>query len=595
MKKFRRTLSQKLSGTPLSPGIGVGRAYRIERQGPTFYQLHLSPEEIPRELQRLEEALLKSRKQLARIKDRFEKQLGKEHSFIIDAHLLILEDKEFLAQIETSIKDRFYSPERAVLEATEEWLAVYRSLSDSFFRERGSDLNEVSQRLVSNLGQQSVSRKERPSEDLILVGSEISLSDLSSFPMKQIKGLVSLRGGRTSHVNIIARVRQIPAVSGLVGLEDVIRTGDELIVDGLEGVVLVEPSAGQRNDFQVLLREEQNRSSKLEGDSDRSRTSDGGEVSVFANTDIGDEVPTAFRLGAEGIGLFRSEFVYMRRTDGPARFRDQLKTYRRLARLVGRRPAVIRTLDMGTENHPYFGDLAGQDPVLGLRGIRLSLGHPDIFRDQLRAIIRARCDGNLKILLPMISSADELIIGRQLIQEVEREVARETDTAIQPVQIGAMIEVPSAVLALDGICKHADFVSVGTNDLIQFTLAVDRSSDELSPLFNPLHPAILRSLERISVVASQSHIPAYVCGEIAAQPLFVYLLIGMGFQRLSMNPISIPPVKKTIREVAYEQAQEQVQKLLQLSTIQEVEEFVEREMPSWESVSQRSLSDFVKV
>ncbi len=587
---------RRLVGTPLSPGIGTGRAYRIEQHAPDFHRLHLSAAEAPRELERLQEALAKSRDQLVRIKERFEQQLGKEHSYIIDAHRLILEDREFLDQIRSKIRDHLYGPERAVWEATEEWLALYRTLTDPFFRDRGSDLEEVARRIVANLGESGPPREEEePSEDLILVGSEIGLSDLASFPLSQVKGLVSMRGGQTSHITIIARVHRIPAVSGVREVEGAIRTGDEIIVDGSEGVVLVQPSAGERHNFQVLLRQEQRRSSQLEGDSRPSRTADGRVVSVLANTDMEDEATVAFGLGAEGIGLFRSEFVYMGEKSGPVRFEEQLTIYRRLARLTRRRPAVIRTLDMGTEDHPYFSRLAGGGPVLGLRGIRLSLDQPHLFRDQVRAIVSARTEGNLRILLPMISSADELVTARELIRQVEREVAGETGIEPEsPIQMGAMIEVPSAVLVLDGICRHADFVSVGSNDLIQFTLAVDRSSDVLSPLFNPLHPAILKSLERVARIASENRIPAYVCGEIAAQPLYAYLLIGMGFQRLSMNPFSIPTVKKRIREMVYEEARERIQELLEFSTIQEVESFVKREMPSWETVGQGSGSRFVK-
>lgn len=595
-KRQRNESGRRLVGTPLSPGIGAGRAYRIEQHAPDFHRLYLSPAEAPRELERLQEALAKSREQLVRIKHRFEQQLGKEHSYIIDAHRLILEDREFLDQIRSKIRDHLYGPERAVWEATEEWLAVYRTLTDPFFRDRGSDLEEVARRIVANLGESGPPRQEeQSSEDLILVGPEIGLSDLASFPLAQVKGLVSTRGGQTSHITIIARVHRIPAVSGVQEVEGNIRTGDEMIVDGSEGVVLVQPSAGERRDFQVLLREEQRRSSELEGDFRPSSTADGRVVSVLANTDMEDEATVAFGLGAEGIGLFRTEFVYMGEMSGPVGFEDQLGIYRRLARLTGPRPAVIRTLDMGTEDHPYFTRLAGEGPVLGLRGIRLSLDRPQLFRDQARAVVSARREGNLRILLPMISSADELVTARELIREVEREVSEKTGFEPEsPIQVGAMIEVPSAVLVLDGICRHADFVSVGSNDLIQFTLAVDRSSDLLSPLFNPLHPAILKSLERVARVASENRIPAYVCGEVAAQPLYAYLLIGMGFQRLSMNPFAIPTVKKRIREMVYEEARERIRELLRFSTIQEVERFVKREMPSWETAGQGSDSRFVK-
>ena len=549
----------------------------MEQKGPAFYRLHIPVADVPAELLRLKEALESSKQQLIRIKRRFVEQIGQEHANVIDAHLLILEDRQFVDRVEEKIRSLQESPERAVREVAEDWLAVYRSLHDPFFRERGSDLDEVADRVLANLAVLDARPEEDLPEDLILVATEISLSNLSDYPLGKVKGLLSTRGGHTSHVTIISRFYQIPVVSGIEGLEQLIRTGDSVILDGTEGVAYVHPSPSEKRDFEVRREEERRQTLILKGDTFPCVTSDGQGISVYANTEMDSEVPTALRLGAEGIGLFRSEFIHLMSKERVASEEEQFQIYKNLAETTGERPALVRTLDMGRECDRSGSPITGDD-FLGLRGIRLSLKHPDIFKTQVRAILRARTHGHLKIVLPMVSSVDELIDGKELIREVEAELAAGASTQEEPVEVGIMIEVPSALITLEDLCVHADLLAVGSNDLIQYTLAADRSSEEMSYLFNPLHPAVLKSLERIARVAEASRRTTFVCGEIAAQPLYAYLLIGMGFQHLSMNPFSIPVLKKAIRNVSYEEARDTVDQLLELTTIKDVEAFVDRRL-----------------
>ena len=549
----------------------------MEQKGPAFYRLHIPVADVPAELLRLKEALERSKQQLIRIKRRFVEQIGQEHANVIDAHLLILEDRQFVDRVEEKICSLQESPERAVREVAEDWLAVYRSLHDPFFRERGSDLDEVADRVLANLAVLDARPEEDLPEDLILVATEISLSNLSDYPLGKVKGLLSTRGGHTSHVTIISRFYQIPVVSGIEGLEQLIRTGDSVILDGTEGVAYVHPSPSEKRDFEVRREEERRQTLVLKGDTFPCVTSDGRGISVYANTEMDSEVPTALRLGAEGIGLFRSEFIHLMSKERVASEEEQFQIYKNLAETTGERPALVRTLDMGRECD-RSGSPITRDDFLGLRGIRLSLKQPDIFKTQVRAILRARTHGHLKIVLPMVSSVDELIDGKELIREVEAELAAGASTQEEPVEVGIMIEVPSALITLEDLCVHADLLAVGSNDLIQYTLAADRSSEEMSYLFNPLHPAVLKSLERIARVAEASRRTTFVCGEIAAQPLYAYLLIGMGFQHLSMNPFSIPVLKKAIRNVSYEEARETVDQLLELTTIKDVEAFVDRRL-----------------
>ncbi len=574
---MRDTPSKELAGIGLSAGVAIGTAYRVEQKGPAFYRLHIPVADVPAELLRLKEALESSKQQLIRIKRRFVEQIGQEHANVIDAHLLILEDRQFVDRVEEKIRSLQESPERAVREVAEDWLAVYRSLHDPFFRERGSDLDEVADRVLANLAVLDARPEEDLPEDLILVATEISLSNLSDYPLGKVKGLLSTRGGHTSHVTIISRFYQIPVVSGIEGLEQLIRTGDSVILDGTEGVAYVHPSPSEKRDFEVRREEERRQTLILKGDTFPCVTSDGQGISVYANTEMDSEVPTALRLGAEGIGLFRSEFIHLMSKERVASEEEQFQIYKNLAETTGERPALVRTLDMGRECDRSGSPITGDD-FLGLRGIRLSLKHPDIFKTQVRAILRARTHGHLKIVLPMVSSVDELIDGKELIREVEAELAAGASTQEEPVEVGIMIEVPSALITLEDLCVHADLLAVGSNDLIQYTLAADRSSEEMSYLFNPLHPAVLKSLERIARVAEASRRTTFVCGEIAAQPLYAYLLIGMGFQHLSMNPFSIPVLKKAIRNVSYEEARDTVDQLLELTTIKDVEAFVDRRL-----------------
>ena len=568
---------KELAGIGLSAGVAIGTAYRVEQKGPAFYRLHIPARDVPAELLRLREALARSKEQLSRIKRRFVEQIGQEHANVIDAHLLILEDRQFVDRVEEKIRSLQESPERAVREVADDWLAVYRSLHDPFFRERGSDLDEVADRVLANLTELDARREEDLPEDLILVAAEISLSNLSDYPLGKVKGLLSTRGGHTSHVTIISRFYQIPVVSGIEGLEQLIRTGDSVILDGTEGVAYVHPSPRAKRDFEVRRETERRQTLVLKGDTSPCVTSDGRGISVYANTEMDSEVPTALRLGAEGIGLFRSEFIHLMSKEHVANEEEQFLIYKNLAETTGERPALVRTLDMARKRDRSDSPITGDD-FLGLRGIRLSLKHPAIFKTQVRAILRARAHGNLKIVLPMVSSVDELIEGKQLIREVEAGLAASASTREEPVEVGIMIEVPSALMTLEDLCVHADLLSVGSNDLIQYTLAADRSSEEMSYLFNPLHPAVLKSLARIARVAEANRRTTFVCGEIAAHPLYAYLLIGMGFQHLSMNPFSIPVLKKAIRNVGYEEASRTVDQLLELTTIRDVEAFVDRRL-----------------
>jgi phosphotransferase system enzyme I (PtsI) len=567
--------TRKLSGVGLSPGVSIGTAYGVEPQIAAFYPIRITSDEVVSELKRLHAALKESRRQLEKAKEKLEAELGKEHSYIIDAHLLILEDPLLLKEIEKKIQEELQSPERAVREAAEHWISVYRSLEDPFFRERGSDVEEVVQRLIFNLMELDPHGHEGLAEDLILVVPEASLFLLVEYPLEKVKGLVVKKGGTTSHGIIIARSYQIPVVGGIHDLTEVIRTGDTLIVDGSSGTVLVGPSEEEIKSCEAQVRKEQKLQQELVGDLSPCLTSDGQRIYLYANAEIDSEVPLGLKLGGGGIGLFRSEYIYMKDKEKPASEEQQFEMYKSLATVVGSRPAHIRTLDFGGEKHPYFSPLLGEtDTALGLRGIRLSLQYPEIYRDQIRAILRGSAYGNLKIVLPMVSDVNEVIQARRLIQAAKEELFSEGVSFNEEIEVGVMVEVPAAVIMLESLCPHVDFFAVGTNDLIQYTLAASRTDDRIANLFQPLHPAVLRSLHRVAQVARAEGVLVLVCGEVASHPVYARLLIGMGFRHLSMSPVSIPEVKGGLREISALEAGDMVEDVLKQGTLEEVEDYV---------------------
>ncbi|MDA2933534.1 phosphoenolpyruvate--protein phosphotransferase [Acidobacteria bacterium AH-259-D05] len=567
--------SQELAGIGLSPGVAIGTACEVEPQTIVFYRTRIAAKEVSKELKRFRAALEKSRQQLEHLRRKFEAELGKEHTYIIDAHLLILDDFQLLEEIENKVQEERYSPERAVRETAEKWLSVYRSLDDPFFRERGSDVEEVIERIIANLMKLSSRNQDGLPEELILIVPEVSLFLLAEYPIEQVKGLVVRRGGPTSHGVIIARSYQIPVVSGIQNIKEVVRTGDTLIVDGVTGIVRVRPSGREIKSCKAQIRKEEKRRLTLVGDSSPCVTADGRRIFVYANAEIYSEVSAGLRLGGEGIGLFRSEYLYMKEKKGPASEEQQFRIYKRLAKAVKDRSAVIRTLDLGNERHPYFSAILGdEESALGLRGIRMSLRHPEIYREQIRAILRASAFGNLKIVLPMVSSVEEVAEARRLIQSAQKELLGEGVAIDEGIEIGVMIEVPAAVIMLEALCAHADFFAVGTNDLIQYTLAAGRSEDRLAHLFNPLHPAVLKSLYHMAQVVAKQDSMVLVCGEIAAHPIYATLLVGMGFQHLSMNAIAIPEIKQRLREISYLESREVLTEVLKLVTLEEIEAFV---------------------
>ena len=565
----------RLRGIGVSPGIALGEALLTERVIFTERKESISPHKVEEELKRLKKAIKRTRGQLTQIKEQIKEKMGEEYSFIFEAHLLILEGKSLHANFEKIIKKENCRAEWALSRVHDKYDKLFESLNDEYFKQRKSDVTDVLARVYRNL--ESVSRKrEDEGREKILVSHELLPSEAA---IKLSKGNVLAvaldMGGQTSHTAILARSLDVPAVVGLHNISQRVKDGDTLIVDGTDGEVLVNPPLAIRKDFLSKkqkyndYRKELKKTAKLS-----SLTLDDVSFSTLANIELPEEVNLALSLGAEGIGLFRSEFIYLQSTSLPSE-EDHFSIYSRIAKEAYPHPVYIRTVDMGGEkNLPQLKIEKEPNPALGLRAIRFSLRDKDLFKTQLRAILRASIEKNVKILFPMITEIEEVEEVKLLLQEVKDELKTKRIKFDEKIPLGVMIEVPAAAAITDLLVKEVDYLSIGTNDLIQYYLAVDRSNEFVSYLYKPLHPSILRLLKFIIETAHREGKEITVCGEMAADPLCAIALFGLGLNKFSMNPIFIPRIKKALRSVEYKTVKRVIQKAMTLKTAQEIEECI---------------------
>ncbi len=565
---------QIFQGSGVSPGVVLGQALKIDSHNRLILKIHV--DDVEEETGRFLRAIEASKEQLEALKIRLEAKVGGEHSIILDAHLLILEDKTLNTEILNIIRSNHANAEWAVVQARDRLVHAYESLEDEYFRERHSDIEHVAERILISLsGDHPLSWEHLP-EDQIIVSRDFNPSNFATMDLKKIRGLVLESGGRTSHTAILSRGLQLPAVMGIGGFLDSVASGDTLLLDGDSGQVIVNPSLARIESVSPKVY-----ASKAAAEAAFAQagltaaTKDGTAVSLRANTELPYELKAAKSFGAEGIGLYRSEFLFFGHPQGFPTMEEQLAVYRMLAREMSPHPVSIRTLDAGSERVYDSPDLKSQEnPSMGLRGIRLSLYAKDAFRIQIEAILRASCDGKIEMVLPMVSTIEEIWQARELIEQVRSELLKKPEVVLKPVPMGVMIEVPAAVLSLETLARESDFLCVGTNDLIQYMLAVDRGNPHVAYLFQPLHPSVLNCLSRISDVAGKINRPVRICGEISSNPFFAVLLLGMGFTQLSMNPLSIPTVRKVLHEIPMETARSIARQSLGFATTYDVHKYL---------------------
>ena len=564
-------------GQGLSAGIATGHAFRMETFNSRIFRIRISESEVESEMKRFREAVAESHRRCLEDKARLEAVVGRELSYIIDAHLLMLEDPNFLGEIEKRIIDKLASPEQAVRDVADELLHAYASLDDDYFRERVADFEDVVDRLIAGLLKLNIERPETQLEqDIILVGQSLKLSQLASVPFDHIKALVLEKVGNTSHVAIIARSYGVPLVSGIEGVRDKIHSGDFLFVDGDSGIVRISRGQGGFELEDEAADSHPSGLSAIIADLEACVTRDNKAITILGNTEIVSEVSSVLDLGAEGVGLFRTEYLYLKRGTLDISEEEHFQVYRSFAETLQGKVGIIRTLDLS------FGELRGgeflagdEGAVLGLRGIRLSLSRPEMFRTQVRAILRASRYGNLRIVLPMISGLDEFLEVRGIVNSIETSLGF-GDGRKHAVQLGVLLEVPSAVMIIESLAREADFFSLGTNDLIQYTLATGRLNEEVSYLYNPLHPAVLFLLKSVSDITGKMGKETVVCGEMASDLMYAKVLVGLGFDCLSVAPLAIPKLKKSLRNTSAEELRAGVNEMLKIEKPREIREYADR-------------------
>jgi len=566
-----------LVGIGASPGIAIARSHLLNRARVGGIERRILPTEVDAEIATFRAAVDKSKAQLLEVKGQAADQHA-EHLYIIDTHLLILEDQLLINDTIELIHSELLNAEGALGRTLRRLRQVFDSIGDEYLRERRSDIDSVGDRLMRNLLGEIRESLESLTGQAIVVAHDLSPADTMQMDRSKVIGFVTDVGGRTSHTAILARSLIIPAVVGLENVTTQVSSGEPMIIDGTTGTVILNPSPAT---FREYLARKQ-RYDYLEKELYAYRelpavTLDGHHVALRGNVELADDIAAARTQGVEGIGLFRTEFLFMAAGEPPSE-EEQYRAYRAAVETMAPHPVTIRTLDVGGDKFvPELNLLDEANPVMGLRAVRFSLKEGTLFRTQLRAIMRASAHGKVRIMFPMISGVAEIRACRRLVEKARQELAEE-GIPVGPLALGIMVETPAAVLLADVMAREVDFFSVGTNDLIQYCLAIDRGNEHVAYLYEPLHPAVLRALQRVCYAARHAGIEVSICGEMAGEQLYALVLIGLGFSELSMNPAAIPRVKRLMRQANVAETRELLDRLLQLPTAAEVVAVLEAEM-----------------
>ena len=548
----------KLRGIPVSEGVSRGRVvvlnrHRIVPAKTSFETLNPEAEEA-----RFLAALDKTRQQILEIQKRLHDKIGAKQSLIFDAHLLVLEDPAVLEEVNRKIREEKLSSEYALYNATEKYAEALSAVDDSYLSERAADIRDVIQRVLGNLtGQSKQYGLKDLTEPCIIVANDLTPSDTANLDSEKVLGFITEIGSKTSHTAILARSLQIPAVLGLGKDIHELKAGQSILLDGFNGFVVISPSDQLLFEYGQLVKRQNTIETSLQKiRTEPAKTLDNHSITLSANIERATDVQAVLKSGATGVGLFRTEFLFINRTDLPDE-EEQFQSYKKVSEALNPEPVIIRTLDLGGDKLlSHVNVSAEMNPFLGWRAIRLCLQEKDLFRTQLRAILRASAFGNLKIMYPMISGIDELDEANNLLEECQQELRVKGEKFSEKIEIGVMIETPSAAMISDKIAKRVHFFSIGTNDLIQYALAVDRLNEKIAHLYEPTHPGILRLIKTTVDAGKENGIWTGVCGEMASDLSMVPLLIGLGVEELSVASSMVPRVKMLIRNINVTQAKE---------------------------------------
>lgn len=570
MKKEKNMLLQGIAG---SNGIIAGEAY-IYQENIEIDKTSIEEAELNFELDKVEKAVFLTEQQIQKIREVATRDFGEEKAVIFDAHLLILNDPMLVPEIRETIEREKVQAGYAVQKSIEKLLEMFADIEDEYLKERVSDIKDVGSRLIRNILGVSNESIEDIGFDVVIVAHDLTPSDTATMDKKHIKGFATDIGGRTSHTAIMARSLGIPSVLGLGDATVKIKSGDYIILDGGEGKVIVDPDAEQIEKYEVKAKQYKDELDSLVSNVRLPAiTTDGRSIEISANIGSPFDIEASMSYGAEGVGLYRTEFLYMNRDTIPSED-EQFEAYKIAAEKFDNKPIIIRTLDIGGDKKlPYLEFPHEMNPFLGWRAIRICLERKDLFKTQLRAILRASAYGNVLIMYPMISGIEEVIEANQVLKEAKKELIAEGIPFNEDIKTGVMIEIPSAALTADIIINEVEFFSIGTNDLCQYTLAVDRMNEKISKLYQPFHPGVLRLIK--STIDASHRVGKFtgMCGEMAGDPAAALILLGMGLDEFSMSASAIPRIKKIIRSVSYERAKVIAEHVLTMRSSSEIHEY----------------------
>ena len=553
-----------LQGTAASAGVAEGKALLYLQKELNVPSYDLSADAVEPEIQRFDQAIIKTREQITAIRNKVAASLGDGEAQIFDAHLLVLEDHALLDEVISELRKTQKNVESCYKKVAQRYISFFSSMDDTYLKERVTDIQDVSRRLLQNLTGTQKASLAKLAADSIVVSEDITPSDTADMDRNKLLGFVTNEGGQTSHSVIMARAMGIPAVVGLHDATQKIKSGDRIIIDGYHGTVVINPTEKRILKYSDLAKERREQNEVYRSVlTEPSETKDGTPIELMSNIEGSQEMDQVVAMNSSGIGLFRTEGIFLRHHGYPPES-VQYEEYAAVAKAANGQPIIIRTLDIGGDKTLGVSSTEDDHSFMGFRAIRFCLENPGIFKTQLRAILRASAFGNVKIMYPMISGVSELKRANQILDSVKAELRSELIHFNEDIEVGAMVEIPSAAAIIDLLSKETDFFSIGTNDLIQYLMAVDRLNDRVAHLYEPAHPAVLRTLKWIMDGAKRANKPVSVCGEIASDPIYVGLLLGMGANSLSLTPSMLPEIKYLIRNMKMASARALVDEILAL-------------------------------
>ncbi len=570
---------ERLQGIAVSPGVAIGEALILDNEGFRIPRRFVGRDAVEEELARLGTAIDAAAAEVDRNRIRVTKELGDEYGAIFSAHLQMLCDRRLRQELDEMIRTRHYSPEYSVSRALGKYAKVFQSLDGEYMAERANDIFDIQKRLLRHLLGTARQELAQITSPVLVLAHNLTPSETANLNPQFVMGLVTEVGGPGSHTAIVAEGLGIPAVVGVGNFLTDVSGGETVIIDGDQGLIFLHPDEEMLARYRHEVEEQRFLAVKLETLRDLpAETTDGVRIAMMGNIEFPGEVQQCDERGADGIGLYRTEFLYLSRDDDPSE-EAHYAAYSEVADAMGDKPVVMRTLDLGADKMRTMPDPEDErNPFLGLRSIRLALKNRDLFRVQLRAILRASTHGNIKLMFPLISTMLELRQAKMVLADAMEDLEEEGAPFDRKMQVGMMVEVPSAVVMMDRFCEEADFFSIGTNDLIQYTLAVDRSNKDVAALYTAADPAVIRLIDMAVTTANRCNRPISMCGQMCGNPLYTMLLLGIGLRTLSVTPSAIPEVKRVCRSVSIEQCQRVAEQVRALETARDVKTYLKEEL-----------------